>query len=323
MRASFLFLTVLLSACGGADPTDLLGDASTTSDVTTPPPDAQNDSPPPPPPQVCAPDAGACTDPNVPANWVPIAYTTDANKPCPASYSSAAVEDVTVDPALGSNACSCSCTKTADPDCQTGVTTISGVGQTCSGFSGGFSYSNGTCRPTGGTIDDYDEATTIKPSGGTCTVTTVPNNAAITSTSGRLCTPDASCAPAACGGYAPSGFSACIATAGDVACPAGSAFSAKHVVTELASVQCSDCGSACTFQGSCTSPKLSFYAENTCTTLIVSIPANGTCTQTNKANTAVGGSKYTATASFTGCTAAGTSTATLGMQTPRTVCCRP
>ncbi len=305
----------MLTACGGADPTDLLADASSTSDAQ-PQVDAPIDSP---PPSACSTDAGACT---APAGWVPVAYTTDAQSPCPKDFGTA--DDVLADPVVGTSACKCSCIKTQDPDCQTGMSSWSGVGSTCSGFNPfPIAFSGGKCHVIGGTVDDYDKATTIAPSGGTCNVTSVADNGALSGTNARICPADSKCADATCGGYAPAGFSACIVSDGDVACPASSAFSVKHTVSKNATVQCSDCGAACTFQGTCTNPQLSFYSNQTCTTLIVSIPADSTCDATGHANAVIGGMIYTATPSFTGCTATGTSTATVEMSSPRTVCCRP
>jgi len=313
--SAYALLTLLLIGCGGADPSSLLsGDASVPIDVGVVP-DVGPDT------SATCPSTGACTDPNVPQGWTPVALTTSMQSPCPTDFGTA--DDVTMDPELGGSGCACSCTKTQDPDCQTGSSTWSGIGLTCASGAASLNFSAGNCRPTTGTVDDYDKATTLKASGGACTVAAVPNNGAVTSTPGRLCTPDATCAPAVCGGYAPTSFTACIVSDGSVACPAASAFSVQHVVTSQAQVQCSDCGTGCTFQGDCTTPELSFYSDNACGTLIVSIPANGVCTQTNHANAVVAGTRYTATSSFTGCTATGTSTASLDLQSPRTVCCRP
>ena len=103
----------------------------------------------------------------------------------------------------------------------------------------------------------------------------------------------------------------------------GSPFSTKHLVGAQAHVQCTSCGSACTFQGKCDSPKLSFYSDQSCTQLVVSIPANGACTQTGKANPTIGGTMYTATPNFSGCTATGAPTPSVDVQGARTVCCRP
>jgi hypothetical protein len=96
----------------------------------------------------------------------------------------------------------------------------------------------------------------------------------------------------------------------------------KHTVAKQAHAQCTSCGPACTFQGACGAGKVGFYTDAACTQLIVSIPV-GTCTQTNKSTAPLGGMTYTATGTFTGCTATGTSTASLDLPGARTVCCRP
>ncbi len=315
---SLPLVALALVACSGADPSPLLDqDAATTTDGSQP--DVAVDALPP----TSACDAGgACSAPDVPSGWAPVAFTTNASTPCAKDYGTA--DDVLADPTVSSNACSCSCTKTQDPDCETGTSSWSGVGSSCTGFNPyPISFSGGKCHVIGGTVDDYDKATTIAPSGGACTVASVADNGAIGGKKARICAADATCAAATCGGYAPAGFDACIISDGDVACPASSAFSAKHMVSKNPTVQCSDCGTGCTFQGSCTNPQLSFYSNQTCTALIVSIPADGTCDATGHANAVIGGMIYSATPSFTGCAATGTSTATIQATDARKVCCRP
>ena len=308
---------LVLAACSGADPSDLLTDASQAEDAQPQPDAAQADAP----TSTCK-SGGSCSAPDVPAGWAPIAYRGDTTTPCPTDYGTA--DDVIGDPSVGSNACSCSCTKTQDPDCETGTSYWSGVGSTCSGFNPyPIAFSGGKCRVIGGTVDDYDKASTITPAGGACTVASVAQSNAITGKKARICAADATCAAATCGGYAPAGFSACIISDGDAACPASSAFSVKHLVSKNPAVQCSDCGTGCTFQGTCTNPQLTFYSNQTCTTTIVTIPADGTCDATGHASAVIGGMIYTATPSFTGCTATGTSTGTLQASDARTVCCRP
>lgn len=312
-----------LVACGGATDTDLFGGAPDGgADVIGPRPDATSDaaSDATPEPTVCSTDADDCQSPDVPVGWSPAAYSKGTATPCPQGYGPA--YDGVADPILGPNACSCSCTKTKDPDCQTGNSLISGVGATCGGFSATLGFSGGACRTTTGTVDDYDKATAIAPSGGACTVQAVPNDGAITSEAVRLCAAGPKCQSAACGGYAPKGFTACIVKDGDVACPASSTFTSKHVVAKEAHAACATCGAACTYQGGCSAGKVGWYSDAACTQLIVSIPV-GACTQTNKGTAILGGMIYTATGTFTGCTATGTTTASLDVPTPRTVCCRP
>jgi hypothetical protein len=308
-----------LAACGGAADSDLLVSAPDAgADVVDPKFDSSADAPP--QPTACSTDADNCKTPDVPQGWSAIAYAKGTQTPCPQDYGPA--DDGIADPVLGPKACSCSCTKTQDPDCQTGTSAWSGVGAACNGFTYGVTFAGGACRKINGTVDDYDKAAQMPPSGGTCAVQAVPNDGAITSDPVRLCPAGPKCQSAACGGYAPGGFAACIVTDGDAACPASSAFSVKHVVAKQAHAQCSSCGTACTFQGACSAGKVGFYSDPNCQTLIVSIPT-GTCTQTNKGNAPLAGMTYTATGTFTGCTATGTSTASLDLPSQRTVCCRP
>lgn len=279
-----------------------------------------DEGPPDAPAFTCPSDGGACADPNVPGGWTPIALTT-AQATCPTSFGAA--DQAVTDAMLGANACTCGCMKTQDPDCQTGSSIWSGVGMTCASGASSIAYSSGLCRTITGTVDDYDKATTIAPTGGVCTVQTLSNDMAITTTPVHLCVPNSACSPAACGGFAPPGFTSCIVTDGDVTCPSASVFSSKRLIAAQFGVQCTDCGTACTLQGSCKSPQLSFYSDSTCTTLITSIPADGTCDATGHNGAVVQALKYTATPDFTGCMATNTSTGTLQPQSPRTVCCRP
>ena len=324
MRFLLLTLAVTLSACGGAADSDLFGDAPDAgTDVGVPKLDAATDAPSDarPTPGLCSADADNCKTPDVPSGWSAIAYAKGTQTPCPPDYGPA--EDAVADPVLGPKACSCSCTKTQDPDCQTGTSTWSGVGNTCNGFGAAINYTGGACRPINGTVDDFDKATPIAAKGGACTVLAVPDDTAIASDAVRLCAAGPKCQSAACGGYAPKGFAACIAFDGDTSCPASSAFSVKHVVAKQAHALCSNCGAACTFQGACNAGKLAFYTDAACTQFIVSIPANGTCNATGKGNAPLGGLIYSATGTFTGCSATGTAAAALDLQSQRTVCCRP
>ena len=321
-----LFAVSFVAACGGASDTDLFSappastsnDASPNVDASVNKDGSSPDSSL--PPGVCATDADNCKGPDVPQGWTAVAYTKDQKSPCPAEFGPG--EDVVTDAMAGAQACSCSCNKTQDPDCETGTTTVSGVGMACNGFGVKLNFSGGKCTPINGTVDDYDKATTIPASGGTCNIQAVPNDSAITSQPARLCPAGPKCQSASCGGYAPPGFTSCIVSDGDVACPMGSAFSNKHLVGTGAHAACSGCGSACTFQGKCDNPKLNWYSNNNCANLIVAIPADGTCTQTNKGNAQIGALSYTATPNFTGCTATATPTASVDLQKPRTVCCR-
>lgn len=317
---------LVLTACGGAADSDLFGDvpdAGAGADVAVPKVDASSDAltDVKPEPTACSADADNCKTPDVPQGWSAVAYAKGTQTPCPQDYGPA--DDAVADPVLGPKACSCACTKTQDPDCQTGTSAISGVGAACNGFGVGLNFAGGTCRKTSGTVDDYDKATAIAQTGGACVVQAVPNDAAVTSEAVRLCPAGPKCQSAACGGYAPKGFAACIVTDGDAACPASSAFSVKHVVAKQAHAQCSSCGAACTYQGACGPGKVGWYADSSCSQLIVSIPANGACTQTGKGGSVLGGMTYTATGTFTGCTATGATTASLDLPSQRTLCCRP
>ena len=328
MRSKFLLTVCLLPLLGCGDSTDadlfaappsaaldassLRTDAAVV-DATT---DARTDAG----AANCPGSGGACKAGDVPQGWSLVAYARSGQPACPADFGAA--EDVVADATVGQQACSCSCNKAQDPDCQTGPSVLSGVGQSCNVNAGTYNFSAGKCAALGGTVDDFDKATTIAPSGGVCNIQAVPNDAAIKADAARFCAVSATCQPAACGGYAPAGFKSCIVSDGDVACPAGSPFSAKHTASKQAHVACAGCGQACTFQGKCDQPKLSFFYDSACAQLIATIPADGSCAPTGKANAQLHGVTYTAKANFSGCTATATPTASLDLPNVRTVCCR-
>jgi len=76
VRAFFL---LLLMGCGGSDPNPLLGDAS-GNDAGVQPDQGMQDSP---PPNQCSGKMGACSAPDVPAGWNPVALSMGA---CPSSF---------------------------------------------------------------------------------------------------------------------------------------------------------------------------------------------------------------------------------------------
>ena len=81
----------------------------------------------------------------------------------------------------------------------------------------------------------------------------------------------------ACEDPAPSGFSACLVSPGDVPCPTGSPYATRTVVADSETLMCSAC-STCTVTGTCASANLDVYADPGCKMLIQNIVAYGACT---------------------------------------------
>ena len=267
----------------------------------------------------CDDDGGACNPPEVPAGWTPVAYVENPTSPCAAPFS-AQTDFVKV--GNGTAACACTCLKNADPDCTTGkISTFYSDSPGCGTQGGSLTFDAGACFQINGLIHDYYESDPIAPSGGSCTGQTTLTGALAT-TPVRLCAPDPSCRSAACGGYAPTGYAACIVADGDQSCPSGSSFKNKVSIASSATPSCSDCGTGCALSGSCQTPQVELYTDGQCGSLLVTLPSDGTtCAPTNNGGTVVRGAKYTATPSFN-CNATGTTSLQVATASPRTVCCR-
>ncbi len=297
----------------------------TTNDVTTS--DVILDAPPdvPPPPVdagICATDANLCQAPDVPSGWSPVAYVENPTSACPTTDWSTQ-DDYVTNVTMGTAACTCNCTTTADPSCTTGtISTFYSNGSGCGSTGLSLQFTNGGCVNLNGNLANYYSSTALAPSGsGSCTVAS-SSSGSLSTTPARLCLPTTSCQSAACGGAAPTGYAACIVADGDQACPNGSSFSVKHAVAKSASATCTSCGSSCSVTGTCTNPQVHFFSAQNCNTALVTLPSDTTCNATNHGNQNVQSANYTATGNFT-CSTTATSTAQITPTTPRTVCCKP
>ncbi|HEY1958316.1 MAG TPA: hypothetical protein VGH28_22020 [Polyangiaceae bacterium] len=271
----------------------------------------------------CDDDANQCTPPEVPTGWTPVAYVENPTSACAAPFSK---QEDDVAYSAGSAACACACTKTSDPDCTTGqIATYYSGDSSCSSQGGSLNFTKGACASIGGfggaSIDNDYESQAIGPQGGSCTAQT-QSSGSVATTPVRLCEPDPSCMSAACNGYAPAGYSACIVTDGDQPCPTGSSFAKKISIAKSATATCADCGTGCNLTGSCQSPEVHFFTDGQCNNELVALPSDGkTCAATGHGGSTVRGATYTATPSFT-CHATGTTSVQISPTTPRTVCCR-
>lgn len=330
-RVLGLFVALAVAGCG-LDESGLADDGSAPIDAAQPDapsqPDVAADAPPdaPPPPPIeaglCDDDSGGCQSPDVPAGWTPVAYAENPQSGCPASSWSTADDDVT-GVGVGTAQCSCDCSIAANPNCTTGTIATYYSDTAGCGTSGlGLQFTNGGCITVGGNLHAYYASTAIAPTDGQCTVTAT-SSGTLASTPVRLCIPDPECTTAACDGVAPAGFAACIVADGDQPCPSGSSFSVKHGIAKSAAASCTPtCGMACTFQGGCTNPQVKMFSSNACANLVDTLKSDGTCVSTN-GGTYVASASYTATPSFSGCTASGTTSVQVVPTTPRTVCCKP
>ncbi len=292
-------------------------DASVDSSVDAPPdvgPDAPIDAP----PDVV--DAGcplnACA--NVPNGWNPVAYK-EGTKACPGGTTGNAYATKPT-PVAGS--CTCGCALTSSSACDVGKSQTSystNPNTTCSTPSVAHVFAtSGQCLPLNGSFSDYYGATAIARSGGTCSAS--PSQGTATATDVALCTPTV-CKEAICANVVPLGYTSCIETTGDTACPSNTPYTKLVTVGDTPAVTCG-AGCGCNLTGTCTSPKITYYTDTNCTNVAQSFAADGTCQAVTFGGT-VRGVTYSATLTGGGCTATGSSTATPTLQNHHTVCCRP
>jgi hypothetical protein len=156
----------------------------------------------------------------------------------------------------------------------------------------------------------------VDPSGGVCEYDGMADKTKITSTKGKVCAPPSSCLGAVCGS------DVCVEATGDMPCPAG--FPAKTLVGPSASAQCSACGGTCTVAGTCTGT-LAMFTDQACTAGEIDFPADGTCNKSPAPTNTGYYFSYSYTGSVGTSSCAGTpptSTATVTLDSPMTVCCQ-
>ncbi len=116
---------------------------------------------------------------------------------------------------------------------------------------------SGGCQNTGGNFGQDDLVLAPTAVKGTCTSAGSPVPANVVSPQHRVCTRQASgCSAFACG--APASMKACVATAGDLACPSGT----KHVVGSGVALVCLSCG--CTIASATCGGGMDFYPQSDC-----------------------------------------------------------
>ena len=262
----------------------------------------------------CDGSPGACIG-GLPAGFELVLFAADRTAACPAAFTQ---QDVVADPVAGAGACDCSCTVAPEASCTVGqMSTKHGTTTSCTSTGVSLDLNGSGCTVLTGTFSTYFSATPL-PATVPCNASAVVDSANVTSTELRLCNVPSACQEEVCGGGSmPAGFSACIASDGDVACPAG--WDAKTLVGDSADVSCSAC--TCTGSGSCTDGHMSFFSDDACSTLLVEFAIDDSCQATNGTGP-IGSFTYTATLTDAACAADGSKTATVGLAAPRTVCCK-
>lgn len=272
-------------------------------------------------------DAGTGCDPSqcglsAPSGFTLVAYAGNQDSACPAGWTST---DARSDPAAQDGACSCDCNVSAQPDCGTGTIIRKydyGTSATCGSQGATVTGNSGGCSSTGQyaiVLATHIEVDPPPPTGGTCSFDATPDPKKVSSSSARVCQPEASCTGALC--KAPAGYAVCVATDGDVACPSG--FPTKHLVGGEPQLACSGCGTTCAVSADCQGT-LTFYTDANCSMGKVDMTADGTCGAKPVSGTGYYYSySYTGTAHNVACGgAAGTPKADVTLAGARTVCCR-
>jgi hypothetical protein len=192
-----------------------------------------------------------------------------------------------------------------------------GTNASC-GSTGAVVTVNGSgCTALGGNLSTYFSATP-PPAVVACTAAATTDATKVSTKQDRYCEVPSACQEDVCSGTVAAGFSACVFTDGDVACPAG--WSARTTVGDDAGLSCSAC-TGCTASAACASGKIHFFSDGACGTSAVSLDVNDTCESTNGA-VKIGSFIYSAVVSGPQCNGTGPKTASVSLTAPRTVCCK-
>jgi hypothetical protein len=136
----------------------------------------------------------------------------------------------------------------------------------------------------------------------------------------RTCVPPTACAEDVCNGTVPAGMRACIATTGDVACPAGPFSDKAAVIGANTTLSCAACSACNVTQSACGNATVKYWADANCTQAKGTIAADGKCNTTGSPS--VSHFTYENPVQNVQCVA-GTSSPTADLATKQTVCCRP
>ena len=255
---------------------------------------------------------------SIPAGWSLVLFEPSRD-PCPAGLTS---NDLVADPQAAASACTCPCSITAQPSCTTG-TLHGGFGSgtaACATMVPPLSISGAGCTQLepGGPAPTSIMIEPLPATGGTCTATALGDTTQVTTSQVRTCGVAGAGAEAVCEGSTPTGFSVCIAAAGDMACPSGSLFANRTVAAASETLVCTAC-SACTVSGTCSTPLVTYYSDYLCLDAVATFPADGTCTRPSWSGN-LAGVEYQAMVQAS-CAGSG-STPTFQAASPQTVCCR-
>jgi hypothetical protein len=270
--------------------------------------------------QEAAPQA-PCTD-GIPQGWSLAIYGTGTTA-CPGG--SAATHDGVAGGDAGAGACTCSCNVNGPVTCETGTLQIAaGSSSTsCNGSPMSVSVDSDFCAPlpAARTLTEYVAVAALPPSG-TCSSSLTTDATKLAKNDVRWCDVADAGAEAICSGSAPTGFTSCIAHAGAVACPSGSAFDTRAIVSDDVSLSCSAC-STCELTGTCGAATVAFFSDGNCNNAIIAVNADGKCNLTASPNVPFSSVLYNGALLDAGsCVASGSTPTVSPTGTTTTLCCR-
>jgi len=300
---------------------DVTSNDVTTNDVVAP--DVATDAiEEPGPPLACSTDASACSG-AVPAGWTLTAFAPNRTTACPGNFTAT---DVVAAPTLQAGACTCSCNIATQPSCALGAVTGTWSGDAnCGNAWKTWTFTAvGQCMDYGMganfALGSHNSYTKLGLTPGTCnSPAAVADGSKVGSTPMRTCVPSVACAEDVCNGAVPAGMRACIATAGDVACPAGPFSDKAAVIGATTTLSCAGCSTCNVTQSACGAATVKFWADANCTQAKGSVAADGNCNATGSVSTTH--FTYENPVQNVQCNA-GTSAPTADLGTKRTVCCR-
>ncbi|HEY6462723.1 MAG TPA: hypothetical protein VIY73_21285 [Polyangiaceae bacterium] len=267
--------------------------------------------------------ASSCT---VPAGWQPVLFELSRG-PCPAG--SGASNDEVLGATAPPAACACPCAVTTQPTCDEGTLASRysqgppppGVACPSQGLSLPVNGPGCMAMSNGGQLGGGFSADAIQPTGAACSSTLTPDPSQVTKTQVRTCEVPSSQADSVCTAAPPSGFSACVESAGDVACPPG-VFSSRAVADDDEILVCPPCGT-CQVGSTCNQPTVTFYGDPNCKTMVATFGTTGVCEPTGPKvdGQYVSSYEYSVQPQAT-CQPAAGGNASFNPVGPHTVCCR-
>lgn len=256
----------------------------------------------------------ACAPPIVPMGWTPAVFSTTTTS-CPSGFSNLAL--VKTAPMAQASACTCSPTNLVQPVCDNGSLSV----LDCNVNNPQTVNLNGPgCTAASITAPSSWKASPLAASNGSCTAMATSDTSKLSSTSAAVCYPTG-CPDNLCKGMAPAMFSACIETAGDVACP-NNDFPNKVAVADAYQLDCSSACSTCTATADCTNAAVYFYTDNTCGSLVSFLTVDGMCHASGVPSAMTSYAKYVAVMQNPKYTTSGSMTGKATPINPKTLCCK-